>query len=213
MSKKNLKSKAIKKTGKAKSDTGLEQRKEKIKPSRFHKCTCDECGEDALVFCDFGAYLQSDFRRMTSEGEKGCGHLELEGDYEYVVMCESCGHRIFEDVSCSEEQILDWAIEHGKALPMLDFSCPICGSKTLSEISTGVEISREVVAVCEVSENGEPEKKPLVALAPDRLFVHSRPATYRCSKGHELAKEDGTPVETAEELVEWLKARSASEKG
>jgi hypothetical protein len=94
----------------------------------------------------------------------------------------------------------------------LDFICPLCGSVCLSEHTEKVEMFQEVVAVYTVkADNGEEQAE--VALSPYRDISHCSAPRYRCSNGHELAKDDGTPVETAEELVEWLKARSGSDNG
>ncbi len=180
-------------------------------PAVFHRVTCPECGEDNLSLFDFGVFLRSDFLGMTGEGKKGCGHVELDGDYEYVVECRSCGHRVFDDPSCTEEELMQWASEAGEDKRILPFHCSVCDSTSLSEIRTGVEIVRDVVAVCEVSQDDGPEEQPLVALVPDKeIWVHG-PIRYRCARGHELAKDDGTPVESAEELVAWLNARSTGD--
>lgn len=190
-------------------DDGMEQASQEAQPAVFHRLTCSECGEDTLSLCDFGVFLRSDFLGMTSEGEKGCGHIELDGDYEYVVMCRSCGHRVFEDPSCTEEQLMKWASDAGEETRILPFHCAECDSTSLSEISTCVEVVRDIVAVCEVSKDDEPEEQPLVALVPDKQTWLRGPTRYRCARGHELAKDDGTPVETEQELIAWLKAHCA----
>jgi len=213
MSKENLKAKAIEK-GDSKSPGGELKRQEvEAKPTVFHRCTCPKCGEDNLNLFDFGVFLSGDFLGMTSEGELGCGRLELDGDYQYVVACRSCGHEAHNDLSRSNEQLLEWAIAHGKELEILTFSCPICESTGLCEHWTDVELFREVVAVYTIPGDSETDRQAEIALLPTREIYHSAAPRYRCREGHELAKDDGTPVETKEELVEWLKAHSTHEKG
>jgi len=73
-----------------------------------------------------------------------------------------------------------------------------------------MELSHEVVAVCEPI---GPDNAPLVAVSHGRNIDGSGTYRYRCSHGHELARDDGYPVETSKELVEWLKARSAVDQG
>ena len=213
MTKKDYQKEVIEKSKEASPDHSVEQAGQKALPEVFHRLTCPKCEEDTLSLYDFGVFLRSDFLGMTSEGEKGCGHIELDGDYEYVVMCRSCGYRVFEDLSCTEEQLMQWASDAGEETRILPFHCSVCDSTSLSEIRTGVEIVRDIVAVCEVSKDDEPEEQPLVALVPDKQMWFRGPTRYRCARGHELAKDDGTPVETEQELIAWLKARSASGNG
>ncbi len=214
MSEKDFQKEMIGKSNGTLPDDSVGQRGEEPRPPVFHRVPCcPQCGEDDLSFFDFGVFLRSDFLGMTSEGEKGCGPVEVEGDYEYVLECRSCGHRVFQEESCSEEQLLEWAIAVGEEVEALTFRCPACGTKFLSETRTGVEIIRDIAAVYTTPGNGEADHRAVIALVPDRQIWYSGPTRYRCPKGHELAKDDGTPVETAEELVVWLKALAASDEG
>jgi predicted RNA-binding Zn-ribbon protein involved in translation (DUF1610 family) len=190
------------------AESGLPPEGSEARPAAFYRVTCPECGEDTLELIDYGVFLRSDFLGMNSDGEKGCGDLELDSDEKWVVTCRSCGCRPFDDASYSPQQLLQWAREAGEQKEISRFSCPICGSKTLYQSVTGVEMIRVVTAACPISD-GNAE----VALYPFEQVLGSGLIRYRCPKGHELAKDDGTPVETAEELVEWLDCRSASENG
>ena len=180
-------------------------------PLVFHRIrSCPACGEDDLNLYDFGVFLRSDFLGMRSDGEKGGGRIQLDGDYEYVVMCRSCEHRVFNELSATTEQLMEWAITEGQEIETLKFICPICESKSLSQIRTGVEVIRDVVAVYTLPRDDTTEGGAEIALFPGQVFDYTTGPRYRCAKGHELAKDDGNPVETAEELVAWLKAHSAS---
>ncbi len=75
---------------------------------------------------------------------------------------------------------------------------------------TGIELVQEVRAVYTIPGDTDEEEQAEIALTPIRHTRYSANPTYRCLKGHELANDDGSPVETAEELVAWLKAHSAS---
>lgn len=174
----------------------------------FHRVgRCPACGEDDLGLFDFGVFLSSDFLGMTRDGEMGCGRVEMDGDYEYVVMCRSCEHRASAEPSVTKETLLEWAVAEGQEVQTLDFICPLCGSVCLSEHTDKVEMYQEVVAVYTVKgDNGEEQAE--VALSPYRNIFHCSAPRYRCLNGHELAKDDGTPVATAEDLVAWLKTHS-----
>lgn len=208
MSEKDLIQEMTEKCDGTASDTGDDRGKGDEKSPVFYRCKCPECGEDDLGIFDLEPFIRTDFLGVTSEGVKGCGHIELDGEFRYDLMCGRCGHVVLGEPSQDSEALLNWARAEGERAEMLTFSCPVCSSKNLYQISPGVEISRKVVAVYMISEKSEFCPEAEIALERGRLITEPQPFRYRCSKGHELAKDDGTPVETPEDLVEWLKARS-----
>lgn len=208
MSDKNLNQEVMKKSNGAVPEAGVDQGKSDDKPPVFYRCTCPRCGEEDLSLYDFGVFLRSDFLGVTSSGDKGCGCLELDGGGEMALICGTCDHRVFDEPSFSSEQLLDWARAEGEEIEMLTFKCPVCGTQNLTQVYTGVEVIREVKAVYTIPLEDQSRDRAEVALEEDRLEKKQQFCRYRCSKGHELAKDDGTPVETPEDLVEWLKARS-----
>ena len=184
----------------------------KAMPTIFYRVLCcPQCGEESLSLLDFGPHLRGGFLGMTSTGDKGCDRIELEGGHQYVVVCYSCGHQVFRGPSATTEQLMEWAVAEGQPRETLTFSCPVCGSHSLSQIMTGVEIVREVAAVYTIHRESETEPQAEIALIPDRATSLATAHRYRCSNGHELANDDGSPVENAEQLVEWLKTCSAGD--
>jgi hypothetical protein len=187
---------------------------ETLEPPVFYRCTCPECGEAALNCIESGLFMRSRVLGITSDGEIGCYRTELEGGYELGLLCRHCGHQVCTEYSesepCEEDFLISWARSHGEALATLSFECPKCDSQELHKVEIGIEFSTAVVAVCESNAPGAP---PLVALSHLRDTDGGGSFRYRCSKGHELAKDDGSPVETDEELIEWLKAHHDANKG
>ena len=178
----------------------------------FYRCTCPNCGKDALELHDSGVFLRCDLLGVTGEADIGCGSLELAGACERAIQCWSCGHRIYEEASLDPDRLLEWARTHGKATNPLEFTCPVCGSHQLDQVEIEVERRRPVMAVYEIVENSEKEDYAEVALRCNRIVLGRESFRYRCTKGHELAKNDGSPVETGQELVEWLKTYRPSVK-
>ena len=97
---------------------------------------------------------------------------------------------------------------NGEGLTPLPFICPKCGSRRLCREERDITFSQDVLAVCEY-----PDGQPVVALRYLRWLDGGLTHRYCCSQGHELAKEDGSPVENKLELVEWLKANQSVNKG
>jgi hypothetical protein len=180
------------------------------KPSVFYRRPCPECRKDTLDFIDFGVSMRSLILGITSDGEIGCSRAELEGDYKLGIYCRSCGHQVCSDSSltneCSDEFLSEWAKSAIKARTAPPFVCSTCDSQELHQVEVGIEFSHAVVAVCEAD---APGNGPLIAVSHQRETGGRGTYRYRCSQGHELANDDGTPVETAEELVAWLKTLSA----
>jgi hypothetical protein len=213
MSKKDYQKEAIKKANSSLPDKPAEQRDEKSEPSIFHRCPCPECAEDDLELFDFGTFSRSEFLGVTNDGEFGCGDLESDGDYHWVLQCGSCGFKIFDTDVVLSDTLLDWADAHGQAINQQQFRCPVCGDHYLNQVETHLERIRSVRAVYEIRDHSETEAHAEVALSFERVVRGGESVRYRCEMGHELAKDDGSPVETPEELVEWLKAHSTGVRG
>jgi hypothetical protein len=205
MSKKGLSSRVDRKGREASvNDSG--QRGEALQPPLFYRCRCPECGEDALKLNGFGVFFRSKFLGVTNDGEFGCGDLELDGDYHWLIECGSCCYRDFDTDMLPTDSILEWAVAHGKALKTLEFRCPVCGSQYLQRIEKAI---RSVRAVYEIAENSETKAHAEVTLSFERVAPAGKWVRYCCSNRHELAKHDGSPVQTPEDLVEWLKGRQS----
>jgi hypothetical protein len=183
------------------------------KPSVFYRRPCSGCGKDELDLIDSGIFTRSPILGITSDGEIGCSSTELEGDCELGIYCRDCGHQVCSESSltnkCSDEFLSEWAKSAIAARPALPFACSTCDSPELHQVEVGIESSHAVVAVCEAD---APGNAPLIAVSHQRETGGRGTYRYRCSQGHELVKEDGTPVETAEELADWLKAHASGEK-
>lgn len=178
-------------------------------PPVFYRCTCPKCGEDTLELCGFGVFYRSEFLGVTDENEFGCGYMKLDGDYDWVIICSSCGHRVFDAPKVTVDNLLEWACTHGKAVSRLelDFTCPICGSQALERIERA---NRSVRAVYEISDNSETKGHAEVALSFEQVMEGGDSVRYCCWKKHELTNQGGSPVQSEEELVEWLKAHEPS---
>ena len=212
MSEKNFQTELVEKAGDTSVDDRMEQRG--TESPVFYRCVCPKCGEDSLELFDFGTFLRSEFLGVTNDGEFGCGDLESDGEYHWVLQCGSCGFKIFDTDMLPSDTLLDWADAHGRAINQQQFSCPVCGSEYLNQVETHLERERSVRAVYEIRDNSETEAHAEVALSFERVVRGGESVRYRCDMGgHELAKDDGSPVETAEELVAWLKAHSIGDKG
>jgi hypothetical protein len=190
------------------------QQENEAEPPLFYRCVCPECGEDAFHVIDSGVYTSSPVFGITGDGEVGCSHTELDGGYELGIYCRDCGHQACSDDSftekCGYEFLAEWAKSNGVARTKLPFDCPECDSQELNKVEIGIEFSTAVVAVCE---SDSADAHPIVAVSHIRDIDHRGSYRYRCSRGHEIAKDDGSPVETPEELVGWLKSRPAIDKG
>jgi hypothetical protein len=181
---------------------------------RFYRVRCPKCGEAALDVIDSGVFIRSPLVGITSDGEIGCSHTELDDGYDFGILCRDCEHAIFTDSSfsneCEDGFLLEWAKSNGEVLKPVTFNCPKCDSRRLYFFEENVKFSHEVSAVCE---SDIPGGSPLIALSPILHIGRGGLYRYRCSRGHELANDAGNPVETPEELMEWLKSRRASVKG
>jgi predicted RNA-binding Zn-ribbon protein involved in translation (DUF1610 family) len=178
----------------------------------FYRCTCPECGEDSLELFDFGLFSRSKFLGVTNDGEFGCGHLEIDGEYHWALKCASCGYEALDSDMLSSDTLLDWADAHGQPMKQLEFTCPVCGNNWLDQVEIDLKRKREVRAVYEIMEKSKTKPSAEVALSYEQVVVGEKSVRYCCSMGHELAKNDGSPVATGQELVEWLKAQQAVNK-
>ena len=174
----------------------------------FYRCICPECGEDELELINTGVFERSSVFGITSEGEIGGSRTEVDGDDELGMFCRECQHQVrtdySENESCSGSNLIQWAKSNGEIQRILPFTCPACDSQELSLVEKGIETVQAVVAVCEPVSPGD---DPLVALSHRRELWGGGCRRYSCHRGHELAKDDGTPVSTDQELLDWLKAR------
>jgi predicted RNA-binding Zn-ribbon protein involved in translation (DUF1610 family) len=205
MSKKDLQKDLEKEAIEPSTVDNVTPQENQTEPPLFYRCVCPECGEDDLKLNGFGIFFSSEFLGVTDGDEFGCGHMELDGDYDWVIECSSCGYSVFDTGGVTLDNLMEWAATHGKAVKTLEFICPICGSQYLNRIEKG---TRSVRAVYEILENSETAHAE-VALSFERAVDVGISVRYGCLKNHELAKQDGSPVQTPEELVEWLKARSS----
>jgi hypothetical protein len=185
--------------------------RQEVEPHVFYRCKCPQCGCDGLNLIDTGVFLRSTVVGITGEGEIGCSYTDLDGDHELGLICRECEHTVCSDytenLECKNDILLKWAQSNGEAVRTLPFSCPVCDSDELSKVEVGIEFWTVVLAV---SEGSSPGTAPLEALSHFRESCGRIAIRYRCSSGHELAKDDGTPVENPKELVEWLKAHHRS---
>jgi hypothetical protein len=208
MSEKDFKAEQIQKTGDISKSSFADS-----ESNLFYQFPCEVCGGNEFILNDYGVSTESPVLGITEDGQIGCARTTFEGDYEPSLYCRNCDHQIsnassFND-NFEDEALFQWAKSNGQARKTLPFSCSKCESPQLVKTVTGIEFAQEVIAVCEPDSPGD---DPLVALRFLRDIGGRGITRYRCSRGHELAKDDGTPVETAGELVEWLKARSAHVK-
>jgi hypothetical protein len=82
----------------------------------------------------------------------------------------------------------------------------IVGSRVIA--GSDPRVTRSIRAVYEAGENAELMGRAEVALSFGQVTHSGKPVRYCCFKDHELTKKDGSPVETAEELVEWRRLTS-----
>jgi hypothetical protein len=194
-------------------DNRLNRDRNEARPVVLHLVPCPECGKELLDLIDSGIVTRSPILGITSDGEIGCSRTELEGDYELGIYCRSCGHQVCSDFSlaneCGDEFLSGWAKAATEARPVLPSVCSKCDSQELYQVEVGIEFSHAVLAVCE---SNAPGSAPLIAVSHQRETGGRGTYRYRCSQGHELVKEDGTLVETVEDLVDWLKAHASGEK-
>jgi predicted RNA-binding Zn-ribbon protein involved in translation (DUF1610 family) len=176
------------------------------KEPTFYRCTCPECGE--ALEGHFAVVYRSEFLGVTDDGQVGCGDLVLDADHCAVTGCGSCGHTQ-DKWRLPLEDPQDRVTAHGQAIKRLEFVCPVCGSLCLLRAERA---SRAVLGVYEIAENSETKGRAEVALSFEHVMEGGKSVRYCCVEGHELAKEDGSPVGTPEELVEWLKALQPSVK-
>jgi hypothetical protein len=178
----------------------------------FYLCACPDCEQGELHLFDTGVFEHSDVFGITDEGEIGCYATGLDGKPQLGIYCGDCATEIYQESEQTEEgrkkSLLEWARTHGKAIATLSFVCPECGSRHLTRDETGITFSTEVVSVCEHPTEGW----PIVALSRNRCFGTGGTYRYRCLHDHELLKEDGSPVETEQELMQWLKAHQTTIK-
>ncbi|MFC1833214.1 hypothetical protein ACFL2Q_00600 [Thermodesulfobacteriota bacterium] len=135
--------------------------------------------------------------------------MRLGGDYDWEIECASCGYRVLDTEGVTLDSLLELAITHGTAANELGFTCPVCGSHYLEQVYT---MSRSVRAVYETSNNEKMEPHAEVALSYEQVTEYGKSFQYCCSNDHELTKQDGAPIRTLEDLVEWLKAHQSPGK-
>jgi hypothetical protein len=63
-------------------------------PSVFYRRPCPECAKDTLNLIDSGVFMRSPILGITSDGEVGCLHTELAGDYQLGIRCRHCGESL-----------------------------------------------------------------------------------------------------------------------
>jgi hypothetical protein len=182
----------------------------------FYRCICPACGEDRLECLNHGKFWRADLLGFTQDGEPGCGYLELDGDSQQVIECGACGHIVCEWSPYSEEQccpdfFIEWALENGEKKETLRFNCPVCGSSGLEEAETA-EVRRTIEAVYETEGTDKGHSNAEIAYEEFQFVWSGGSCRYHCSKGHELAKDDGSPVDNPKDLVEWLKAHNRENK-
>jgi hypothetical protein len=182
------------------------------KPSVFYRCTaCMRCGKDSLRLRGFGELDHSPFEGVTGEGTPCLGHDLLDRDCHQGITCQECGYDVSLKGSEQSNALLEWARSTGEEIPAPGFTCPACRTHKLVQVQLEVEIYSGIAAVCEIVSGAMPDKKHMVALTGERLVMGGSSYRYRCENDHELANDDGSPVETAEDLVEWLKASAAGD--
>jgi hypothetical protein len=179
------------------------------KPTSFHRCACTRCGKESLRLRGFGELDQSPLMGVTSEGVPGLAYYLLDRDCHQGITCQECGYDVSLKGSEQSNALLEWARSHGEEIPALGFTCPTCGTHKLFRVELQVEIHSGIAAVCEIVADAVSDTKPLVTFTGDRLVLGGPPYRFRCENDHELTNDDGKPVETAEELVAWLKASCA----
>jgi len=153
----------------------------------FYRCVCPECGEDTLSLLDLDMFAGSPILGTTSKGEIGCSDTSLDSHgCNLEIWCRSCGGPVG-----SPDSLIKWGKANGEVWTTLPFQCPKCGSPERHRVEIGLEFVRSVVAVC-VSDT--PGVDPVVALSHERDLDKGDVYRFRCSSGHELGKDDGTPV-------------------
>jgi hypothetical protein len=211
MTGKDLEQETNKKTEKPSVDDGMTRTR--TEPHAFYVCKCPECVEDDLELIDTGGFWRSGVAGITGKGEIGCYRTGPAGEYELGLFCRRCGRQVCTDSeeteSCNSAFLTEWARSNGERHSVLPFSCPVCDSEALYKIEVGIEFHTAVVAVCEAD---YPRTNPIQALSYVQDVFGGGSFRYHCSNGHELAKDDGSPVENPKELVEWLKAQRLSIK-
>lgn len=177
-------------------------------PPVFYRCTCPECGEDAMELRGHGVFFRADLLGVTHDGDFGCGYMELDGDYHWVIECGECGYTAFDTDMLPPDPLIDCAAASGKAIKQLEFTCPVCESDRVEKVYL---MSRSVRALYETSDNEAAEPHAEAALSFEQAIDYGESVRYCCHKGHELTKEDGNPVQTDEDLFEWMKAHQTSD--
>ncbi len=185
------------------------ERKDGTKELLFYRWACPMCGKEALEFRDPGQFIRADFLGVTESGALGCGQIDLDGDSCPEIICRECGSTLYRAESLQSDRLLEFARIYGRQLTRYGFNCPACGSTKLYQVELAMEITREIEAVYEDVVDAMAGNQAAVALSLDRNVLGGESIRYGCENGHELAKEDGNSVGTAEELLDWLKARCA----
>jgi len=209
MSKEKLEDKLNETAGSLSVDAGVTPQETEL--AVFYRCTCPKCGGHDLELCRFGDFVRSWPVCIDEEEDIGCYEVELDGNcFDYHLECADCGHTLSGGWSDFTGPLLEGARSRNEKLETLSFICPSCKSRSLNQITAGARIFHSVVAVYTTTEEDDEESEPVVAISPHVTICPFGPVRYECLKGHELVKDDGTPVETDEELVEWLKTHQAS---
>ena len=183
------------------------------KPLVFYRCTCPRCHNESLRLRGFGQLDRGLFVGVTGKGTPGLVYDELDQDCDPGITCHDCGFDGYLQGAHQSNTLLEWARQTGEELPALRFTCPACGTHELMQVQLEVEIHSVIAAVCEIDSEAVPDRRAMVTLTGEQLLLAGGPFRFCCENGHELAKDDGTPVETADELVAWLKANYAGDKG
>jgi hypothetical protein len=176
-------------------------------PVVLHRCKCPDCGEDTLELYDFGSWYRCGLIGINSKGEFGCEFVEYQGEYQYAIECPECNFRLPEEFCSDSQRVIEWARSQGDDRKTVQFTCPICGTHELYEAKTESEIRYDVTSIYLTSDGGI-----RAAINGSEEVLPGSRLRYRCGMDHELMKEDGSPVETEQELIEWLKARQTTTK-
>ncbi len=197
---------------------------------RTLRFTCPSCGGHNLQQYDNTTYNRACKVSVWLKDESDPDTVQIDEDsepfYEPIGdseddpgwCCADCGGVLYENGSPveTESSLAEWLLEHcpqNNPSEDLDFTCPLCGSNRLDQPQIDIEKSEPVVALGQTEESGETEAGSEVALSCDRIQRAGKSIRYGCSNGHELTKDDGSPVESQEELVEWLKGHQPAVEG
>ncbi len=189
--------------------------------------TCPHCGGHTLRQYDANPYYWSCTVSVWLEDEDDPETAQIDEESEPTYerqgdpmddpgwCCADCGRVLCYANGSSlgtEDSLAEWLLEHcpqENPSNEIDFTCPVCGSQRLDQVGEALARSEPGPNECRSLQDQEKESKPEVAVSPDLIPQGGESFRYRCINGHELANDDGTPVENQKELFEWLKAHGS----